>query len=696
MKLRLLTPIPVIAVFFSVIGFMAPGEMDKDELLMRLLMQSLESNHYENLSVNDDFSKQVHALYIERLDYNKRFFTTQDLKKMDEYREQIDDNIQEGSFDFFSLSVELLDNRIKQAKGFYESILAEPFDFTIDEKIETDPEKFEFASNDQELRERWRQNLKYQVLSKLHSLMKDQEKNEDPVEDKASGFEELEAKAREKVLKTHEDWFNRLEKLDWADRRATYMNAIANIFDPHTEYYPPKDKENFDIGMSGQLEGIGATLQEKDGYIKVVRVVPGSPAWKQGDLKSGHFILKVAQGDKEPVDVVDMRLDKAVKLIRGKKGTEVRLTIKDLDGIIKVVPIIRDVVKLEETYAKSAILNSDKMGMKVGYIKLPKFYADFSRRGGRDCSDDVEKELEKLSAENVDGVVLDLRNNGGGSLQDVVEMAGLFIPEGPIVQIKGRFGAPLILKDQDPRIQYDGPLVILVNSFSASASEIMAAAMQDYGRAVIIGSESTFGKGTVQRFYDLDRMVNGYREAKPLGAVKLTTQKFYRINGGATQLKGVVPDIILPDNFSEIEVGEKETDFPMPWDEIASVKYKSWKGLGNNMDKVVSKSKKRVSSNEVFNKVTRNAQRLKTNRDQSVFSLQWDNFNEYRAKKEEEAKAFKDILQENDDITPAAPQADMATIMGDSIKTASMEEWHKNLRKDAYVYEAIGVLKDIK
>ena len=357
-----------------------------------------------------------------------------------------------------------------------------------------------------------------------------------------------------------------MDKIDESDWLSIYLNSITTIYDPHTAYFPPQDKENFDIAMSGQLEGIGARLTSKGGFIVVAEIVPGSACWRQGQLKVGDKILKVGQGDEEPIDITDMRTDHAVKYIRGKKGTEVRLTVKQVDGSVITIPIIRDIVILEETYTKSAVIDNK------GYINLPKFYADFSGNGGRDCSDDVKNEILKLKEEGVEGIILDLRNNGGGSLQDVVEMAGLFIKEGPIVQVKAKVGKPRVYSDTDESVYYDGPLVVMVNTYSASASEILAAAMQDYGRAVIVGgSPTTFGKGTVQRAFDLDGFVSeAYDEIKPLGALKLTLQKFYRIDGGTTQLKGVTPDIILPDTWSYLNVGEKDQEFPIPWDEIGS------------------------------------------------------------------------------------------------------------------------------
>ncbi|MEM9023987.1 MAG: S41 family peptidase, partial [Bacteroidota bacterium] len=515
------------------------GDADKrkGEVLIEVIMESLKRRHFLEPKVNDEFSSNVYALYLKRLDFGKRFLLASDVRKLSTYRTRLDDQITARKYDFFDQSVDIMEKRLKEADTYYQAYLGKPFDFTIDEAIETDPDKLEFAADQDALKERWRKLLKSQVLARLVNKLEAQEKareegataEDKPIVDKS--FEQLEEESRKAVRKTYDNLFRRLGQLDREDRMAIYINAIVNVYGPHTGYFPPKDKENFDISMSGRLEGIGARLQERDGFIKVASIVPGSASHRRGELKEGDIILKVAQGDDEPVDVVDMPLDDAVKLIRGKKGTEVRLTVKKIDGNTTIIPIERDVVIIEETYAKSAVLESENTKQKIGYIKLPKFYADFARKGGPESADDVEKEIAKLKKEGVDGMILDLRNNGGGSLQEAVKMAGLFIPKGPVVQVKGRGPEARVFKDYDSSVSYDGPLVVMVNRFSASASEILAAAMQDYDRAVIMGSETSFGKGTVQNFFALDRLLPAqFQSVKPLGELKLTTQKFYRID----------------------------------------------------------------------------------------------------------------------------------------------------------------------
>lgn len=671
----------------------------KEEAVLKTVLYTLKNGHYNPEIINNEFSEKVFKLFIERLDYSKRFFLAEDVKKMREYEYLIDDQIQNIKFDLLTLSIELLDKRIKETESYYQDILSEPFDFTIDEKIETDPEKYEYAKDTTELKEHWRKLLKYQTLTKLHQLVQQQEdaqKTNDTL--KIKTIEELEAEAREKIMKSQDNFFRRLSQLKRDDRFSTYMNCIANCYDPHTGYFPPKDKENFDIAMSGQLEGIGATLQEKDGYIKVVRIIPGSASWRQGDLKAKDLILKVAQGEEDPVDVVDMRLDEAVQLIRGPKGTEVRLTVKKLDGSIVVIPIVRDIVVIEETYAKSAILKDKKEKDNIGYIYLPKFYADFKNPSGRQCANDVRKEVEKLKKEKVDGIIIDLRNNGGGSLRDVVKIGGLFIEKGPIVQIKARGIAPTILEDKDSKVVYDGPLVIMVNSFSASASEILAAAMQDYKRAVIVGDSSTFGKGTVQRFFGLNefksQLPEEYKDVEKLGAIKITIQKFYRINGGATQLKGVIPDIILPSKYSYIEIGEKEHKYCMPWTEIPQASYNEVNPK-IKIDKITQKSIERVNENKSFNLIKENAKALKEKRDMTEYTLNYEKYKQESTERKKISKRFEDIDKNPTSLNVFSLQDDIDEIKRDTTKQAKTKQWHKQLGKDVHLEEAFFIMQDI-
>lgn len=674
------------------------SQSEKDQSLVAIIMQGLESFHFQPQKINDDFSKEVFKEHIDNLDHYKRFLLQSDIKKLKKYETSIDDEINATKFQFFEAATLIIDKRVNEAEEYYKTILAKPFDLNVDESLEIDADKLAFAKNKKELINRWRLNLKYSVVDKLYSLEQDQEKkrerNDSDFVEKS--FAELEVEAREKVLKSHDQWFKRLHQLDRDDRLSGYLNTITSMFDPHTNFYPPKDKDNFDIALSGRLEGIGATLQEKDGYIKVSQIVPGSASWKQGELEAGDVILKVAQGSDEPVDIVDMPLDDAVMLIRGPKGTEVRLTVEKIDGSTTVIPIIRDIVVLEETYAKSLLLESEKEGDKIGYIKLPKFYADFNGTGGRSCADDVEKEVAKLKSSGATGLVIDLRNNGGGSLHDVVQMAGLFIELGPIVQIKAREGAPYIMSDVDPRVQFDGPLVILVNSLSASASEILAAAMQDYGRAVIIGSASTYGKGTVQRFIELDAFLpESLKNLSPLGSMKLTIQKFYRVDGGATQLKGVIPDIVLPDNYMYIEIGERELDNAMIWDEIPAASYKKTNSI-KNMPEIIQNSNQRVRQDSIFGRINEKAKYFKESRDATVYNLNYKAYKAKREKEKAENKKYEDLMKPIEDFIISNVAMDTVGFSADTSKVARNDEFIKSVKKDSYIYEAVNVIADMR
>ncbi|MEO0583767.1 MAG: carboxy terminal-processing peptidase, partial [Bacteroidota bacterium] len=648
-----------------------PGGRDRGEVLMDLMIRGLEEYHYQPVAINDDFSGKVFNEYLDRLDYNKRFLLQGDIDAFNAFQDKVDDEIKEHSFQLFDLSVQKIDQRVKEAEEIVEDILAKPFDFTIEESIETDPEKLSYANTEAELRERWRKELKYRTLSRVATSLKRQEtKQEEDEEDfEPKSMKELEKEAREKVMKNYERYFKRLKGLNETDRLAVYFNSIANIYDPHTSYFPPKDKEDFDIDMSGRFEGIGAQLREEDGYIKVVRIIPGSASFRQGDLQPNDVILKVAQSKEDAVDVVGMDMDEAVSMIRGPKGTTVKLTVRHPDGAEKIIPIKRDIVELEETYAKSSIIKDEATGKRMGFIHLPKFYADFGGTGGPSSAEDIARELVKLKEAEVDGITLDLRNNGGGSLGEVIEMTGLFIKRGPVVQVRSRNAPSSILSDKNAAIVYDGPLVVMVNAFSASASEILAAAIQDYGRGVIVGSPSTFGKGTVQRFLNLDRFVSGGADLKPLGDVKLTMQKFYRINGGATQLKGVVPDIVLPDQYSLLKTGEKDYEYSMEWDEIPAANYEKFnKSVDGKVSNLSRKSSKRISENETFQLIEENAARYKRNSDRTSYPLQMDAYRQMRKDLDDESKKYKDISKKIDDMTVSYVDSDASFIRSDSTR----------------------------
>jgi carboxyl-terminal processing protease len=462
-------------------------------------------------------------------------------------------------------------------------------------------------------------------------------------------------------------------------------------FDPHTYYFAPTEKDRFDQSMSGKLEGIGARLQRNNGVTEVSELISGGPAWRGRELDPGDQIIKVAQGKDEPVDVVGMKLDDVVKKIKGPKGTEVRLTVKKADGSIKIVSIIRDIVEIEETYAKSSIV--EKKGMKYGVIYLPKFYIDFENNDSRDSAKDIAIEIDRLKKEGVQGIVMDLRDNGGGSLKTVVDIAGLFIEEGPIVQTRDRKNIE-VLYDHDPKVQWDGPLVVMINNFSASASEIFAAAIQDYKRGIIIGSKQSYGKGTVQTVADLNQYVPKPNLYGDFGALKITTQKFYRINGGSTQLEGVASDVAIPDRYSYIKIGERDVEKAMPWDKIEQAPYRIQKPV-SNFETLVANSKKRVAENPQFKLIDENAKWINDRKEDDVVSLNINKFKAEQAQREEETKKFKAITKFENQLVFNSLSPELELIKKDSTLGRKRKDWHENLAKDAYIEEALNVLGDM-
>lgn len=701
MKIKRFLPIAVILVIATALlaFFVYENDEPKEKLVMKSTYEILKEFHYSPQELNDSFSERVFTLYMKTLDYNKIYFTKDQIDILSSYKTQLDDAIRIASLDFFNLSLELLDKQTNKIKDLYGKILENPMDYSVKETINLDMEHREYCENETQLEDYWRKYIKYQVLTEIISIENEQKKADSLATDSVKtpkDFATIEKEAREKILKRYDTRFKRMSKITRSDRFADFVNAIAGAFDPHSNYFPPTEKEDFDISMSGKLEGIGATLSEKDGYIKVVEIVPGSPSWKQGELKAEDIILKVAQGDNEPVEIIDMRLDEAVRLIRGPKGTKVVLTVKKIDGTIVQIPIIRDVIVLEEKYAKSTILTTnDKKAYKIGYIYLPQFYVDMNDSRGRKCSKDIEIEVTKLKNANVDGIIIDLRNNGGGSLNDVVTIGGLFIDKGPIVQVKDLKTPATQYNDTDGKTLYDGPLAIMVNTFSASASEILAAAMQDYKRAIIIGTESTYGKGTVQRVVDLDRFIsNEYRIHKPIGALKLTIQKFYRINGGTTQFQGVKPDIILPDLYDKIDIGEKELDYPLPWTEIKPAQYVTCKNAPNIKD-LSKKSAARIQKDSSFILLKEAAKWLSDTKDQKSIPLEVSAFREKDEKDIALSKKYKNAGKASvpfEIISWNIQSKDNPTL--DSVENKRIEDWNKSIKEDVGLFESYQILSD--
>ena len=672
------------------------SDPEKDKLLIELLAFVIEKGHYNPAAIDDAFSKGVYKDYLNALDPSKRFFLQSDIDEFAKYETKIDDFIREKDLTFFDLTYACLMKRMDESKSYYKEALANPFDYQKDENFNTDYETMPYSKNVQELKERWRLQLK---LSALSSLVEKQKLEEDKLKNKEAikksepkTFQQLEKETRESTLNSLNDNFNFIADLNREDWFSVYVNAIASRFDPHTSYMAPSEKERFDVSMSGKLEGIGARLQKKGDFTEISELISGGPAWRGKQLESGDMVLKVAQGDAEPVDVVGMRLDDVVKKIKGPKGTEVRLTVKKTDGTIKVITIIRDEVEIEETYVKSSIVEKD--GFKYGVIYLPKFYINFEDINSRDAGKDVAIEVERLKNEGVQGIVMDVRDNGGGSLKTVVDIAGLFIEQGPIVQIKSAAGKKEVLYDRDIKVQWDGPLVVMINEFSASASEILAAAIQDYKRGVIIGSKQSYGKGTVQNVIDLNQFVRGSTYGD-LGALKTTTQKFYRINGGSTQLEGVKSDIAIPDKYSYLKMGERDIDNAMPWDKIDPADFKIW-DKQNNFDLAIAESKTRMKNNAQMKLIDENAKWLDERNKENVYSLNIDKFKAEQKSLEDKNKKYKSIVDYKNAFEFKSLPYEIESMNNDSVLKEKRDRWHESLSKDIYIEEAIHILNDLQ
>ncbi|MBR9844971.1 MAG: tail-specific protease [Algicola sp.] len=677
---------------------------NKDKLLIQLVTYLLDEGHFSPQDINDDFSQEVFDDYLEQLDPLKRYFHASDIKEFEKYKTDLDDQIKAYDVSFFNITYERYLQRLAESKEIYKEVLKNPFDFSVNEEFSTKYEDLTYVNSKKELKERWRHQLKFSTIANYDDLIAQQERdlkraNEKDSEDKKDedftekSLAELEAEAREITLKSLDELYEYMEDRRRKDLLSVYVNAIVREYDPHTAYYEPEDKERFDADISGNFEGIGARLQKKMDVITIMEVIAGGPAWRQKELEVDDQILKLKQEDEEEaLNVVGMRTSDAVKFIKGPKGTDVTLTVKKVDGTIQDITITRDIVELGETYAKSSTVIKD--GKKYGIIDLPRFYVDFDDVNNRNAASDVKLEIEKLKAEGMEGLVLDLRNNGGGSLQTVVDMAGFFIKEGPVVQVKTSGEPKEVLMDRDRSIVWDGPLVILVNEFSASASEILAAAMQDYKRAIIIGSDQTFGKGTVQTVVDLNRMVRN-NTSGDIGALKMTIQKFYRINGGSNQLEGVKSDVVIPNRYSYIDIGEKNEENPLPWSQIEPAQYEVWDSYFD-YDMTIAKSKERMANNEQLKLIDENAKWVKKIRDKDLFSL---NYNDYKASlndSESEAKRFEELSKYQTNLTFESLTQELKLMEQDSVLKEKRERWHTSLSKDVYIEEALNVLNDLK
>jgi carboxyl-terminal processing protease len=684
--------LPLLFIFSLFTSFKTIVNTDpKDKVLLTILRYVLTEGHYQPKNIDDTFSENVYTAFLNGLDPSKRYFLQSDIDEFSKYKTFIDDQIKNEDLTFFFLVYNRFQERTDESKNYYHEILKHPFNFNVDEILDVNYEKSTYAKNKKELSNLWRKQLKINTLSRLYDKIEDE--NDKKKEDKSykiESFDVLEIEAREAVAKNLDEFYERFDELTYEDWFSSFINAIAEEFDPHTTYFDPSIKKKFDQSMSGKLEGIGARLQKQNEYTKIIELISGGPAWKQGDLEVGDLIIKVAQGNGEPLNIVGMRLDDAIEFIKGKKGTIVNLTVKKIDGSTQVISITRDIVELEDTFVKSSVV--EKNGRKFGVINLPKFYIDFDEKNFRNSATDMAKEIKRLKEDNVEGLILDLRNNGGGSLQTAIEISGLFINKGPVVQVKYRDTKPEIKKDKDTKIQWDGPLVVLVNELSASASEIFAAAMQDYNRAVIIGGKQTYGKGTVQSVLDLNRYHNLNED---IGALKMTIQKFYRINGGSTQLEGVHSDIALPDRYTYLNIGERDLENALIFDKVAPADYTLWNNY-ENFNEVVNNSKARIATNKTFKLIDDNAKWLKKSQDDSIIYLNIDAYTKDIKNIEEIASKYKPIRDYTTNLTFNSPLYEQPLLETNKDLNDKRVAWHKNLKKDIYVEEALNVLSELK
>jgi carboxyl-terminal processing protease len=667
----------------------------KYEKIFQQVAEMLEENHYSPRKIDDAFSREIFRKYLENLDPDKNILLQADIRELKKYETLIDDELHGAPIRFFQAANIIYDKRLAEVNQYYKDILEKPFSYTVDETVIMDADKLDYPVNEAARRENWRKKLKFMSMERYSDLTDAREQNKGTQGFVVKTDAELEKEARSKVTAIMNRNFERLKnKFNEEERFNMLVNTITTSMDPHTTFFPPVEKRYFDEQMSGRFFGIGASLRSEDGNIKIATLVTGSPAWKSQQITVGDIVMKVGQGAEEPVDLTGFDTQDAVKLIRGKKGTEVRLVLKKSDGSVKTVSMIREEIQTEETFARSAVIN--KEGKKIGYIFLPEFYADWERPNGARSAVDVAGEIIKLKEQGVDGIIMDLRDNGGGSLYDVVQMVGFFIEEGPIVQVKDRMGNPNILRDRDRDILYDGPLAVMVNEFSASASEIFAAAIQDYQRGVVIGSTSTYGKGTVQRNIGLDGNMSPFSASSTvdqLGTVKLTLQKFYRINGGSTQLKGVVPDIIIPDQYEYLKYREKDNPDALPWDEIKQAPFRPAK-IYYDPSQVKSSSSTRINSNPSFTAIRETVARLEKINDK-VYSL---NLNTYRAEQKEIKAAIRRIDEINKNIKEldiSLLPSDEKRLSADNDKLERRKQWKNSLSKDIYLDESTKIMQDM-
>jgi carboxyl-terminal processing protease len=691
----------LIAVLLTALSFLAfsktsaSGTENPKQKLLTTVTDLVEKQHYAPQKIDDIFSKKIFAKYVDELDGDRILFTEADVNSLKKYETILDDEMHGKDIEFIPAINIIYNKRTDEIIAQQKEILAKPFDFTIDENFIVDGDKLPYAKTDADKKDRLRKKLKLMTLERYSDLIDQREKSTiDSIKNQTNA--QLEVEARTKVQKAVDKIYNRIKtKYNDDERFNAYINLITTQMDPHTDYFPPVEKRAFDEMMSGKFYGIGAQLQETDGNIKIAALMPNYPAQRSGEIVVGDVIVKVAQATGEAVEITGYEISDAVKLIRGKKDSEVKLTIKKQDGTTKIVSIIRAEIVQDESYVRSAVV-TESNGDKIGYIYLPDFYFDVNNENGARCSVDVANEIIKLKRANVKGITLDLRFNGGGSLGEVIQMVGLFIPNGPVVQVRDKSGKATALDDYDPRVLYDGPLVVMVNEFSASASEIFAAAIQDYGRGIIVGSSTTYGKGTVQKQVSLNNNAFSFSNntlSPDMGSVKITFQKFYRISGASTQLKGVTPDVIIPDMYDYLKIREKDNTAALGWDEIAKAKYTTCKDNFNNVS-VIKKATDEIAANATFKLIKDNSNWLGKKLDEPR-SLQLTKYKDYQKMVAATVAQNTNVLKTKTELAMDVTKEDYDKFYNntDKAKGERYQAWLKNLKTDLYLNQTLNIVK---
>ena len=654
------------------------SDPEKEKVLLEIVKYVVERGHYNSIELDDDFSLKIFDDFISKLDPQKRFFTVSDIRQLNRYKYKIDDQIKNYKLEFFEETYKTYNQRVSDAKIFVDKVFETDFDFSEDEFIDLNTDSIPFSYGKNQLFERWRKQIKYSVLD-IVSLRYSSD---------SLDFNEIKTNAISTVKKNTNDFFDYANEMDRDDWFSVFVNSFVSQFDPHTFYFKPDDKEKFDVSISGKFDGIGARLSRADGNVKIVDIIIGGPVWRDKLLDVGDVIIAVGQGDDELLSIYGMKLDDSIKLIKGPAGTVVTLRVKKIDGQIQDVKIKRDEVELEETFAKSTVIS--KNDNNYGYISLPKFYADFDNYKNRNSANDVKNEIIKLKNNGIQGLILDLRNNGGGSLQTVVEMTGLFIEKGPVVQVKSIGNRKKVLYDRDPQVYWDGPLVLLINEMSASASEIISAALQDYNRAIIIGSEKSFGKGTVQNIVDLNRFINN--TDYDMGALKVTTDIFYRINGESVQLEGVQSDIIIPDSYMYIFNGERDEKNPIKWDKIGPATYTKWNKYGDKFNYVKDQINKKLNQNRLINNIYDRAEWIRNQQSQKNIPLNFLKYKQYQKNQKQKASQFENLSKYQNELSFNLLKAEKPFINANRELFEARAKWHESLSKDIFIDQAVNTL----